>query len=70
MVGGQFRCGYWVGITAVDPSRLDLLFERFISAERNEPPDIDIDFEQSGAKKSFSIFTKNTGVNAPALRQR
>ena len=36
---------YCLGITAVDPSRLDLLFERFISAERNEPPDIDVDFE-------------------------
>ena len=36
---------YCLGITAVDPSRLDLLFERFVSAERNEPPDIDVDFE-------------------------
>jgi error-prone DNA polymerase len=36
---------YCLGITAVDPARLDLLFERFISAERNEPPDIDVDFE-------------------------
>ncbi len=36
---------YCLGITAVDPGRLDLLFERFISAERNEPPDIDVDFE-------------------------
>ncbi|PIW27280.1 MAG: error-prone DNA polymerase [Rhodospirillales bacterium CG15_BIG_FIL_POST_REV_8_21_14_020_66_15] len=36
---------YALGITAVDPARLDLLFERFISAERGEPPDIDVDFE-------------------------
>ena len=36
---------YCLGITAVDPGRLDLLFERFISAERREPPDIDVDFE-------------------------
>lgn len=36
---------YCLGITSVDPSQLDLLFERFVSAERNEPPDIDIDFE-------------------------
>ncbi len=36
---------YCLGITAVDPDQLDLLFERFISAERNEPPDIDVDFE-------------------------
>ena len=36
---------YALGITAVDPAKLDLLFERFVSAERNEPPDIDVDFE-------------------------
>jgi error-prone DNA polymerase len=36
---------YCLGITAVDPARIDLLFERFVSAERNEPPDIDVDFE-------------------------
>jgi error-prone DNA polymerase len=36
---------YCLGITEVDPVRHDLLFERFVSAERNEPPDIDIDFE-------------------------
>ena len=36
---------YCLGITEVDPARFDLLFERFISPERNEPPDIDVDFE-------------------------
>jgi error-prone DNA polymerase len=36
---------YCLGVTSVDPSRYDLLFERFISRERNEAPDIDIDFE-------------------------
>src|SRR5262249_43963621 len=36
---------YCLGITSVDPRQVDLLFERFISRERNEPPDIDIDFE-------------------------
>src|SRR5215831_9857674 len=36
---------YCLGITEVDPSRHDLLFERFISTERDEPPDIDVDFE-------------------------
>ncbi|HEV8552708.1 MAG TPA: error-prone DNA polymerase [Casimicrobiaceae bacterium] len=36
---------YCLGITAVDPSRMEMLFERFISRERNEPPDIDVDFE-------------------------
>ncbi len=34
-----------LGITAVDPEKVDLLFERFVSAERKEPPDIDVDFE-------------------------
>src|SRR5262249_60983832 len=36
---------YCLGITAVDPARIDVLFERFISAARNQPPDIDVDFE-------------------------
>jgi error-prone DNA polymerase len=36
---------YALGITEVDPARLSVLFERFISRERNEPPDIDVDFE-------------------------
>jgi error-prone DNA polymerase len=36
---------YVLGITAVDPDKIDLLFERFVSAERREPPDIDVDFE-------------------------
>ncbi len=36
---------YVLGITAVDPMQIDLLFERFISEERKEPPDIDVDFE-------------------------
>jgi error-prone DNA polymerase len=36
---------YCLGVTAVDPARMDLLFERFVSRERDEAPDIDIDFE-------------------------
>jgi error-prone DNA polymerase len=36
---------YCLGVTAVDPDRIDLLFERFVSRERNEAPDIDVDFE-------------------------
>jgi error-prone DNA polymerase len=36
---------YCLGITEVDPLKIDLLFERFVSAERREPPDIDVDFE-------------------------
>jgi len=36
---------YCLGVTAVDPGRMDVLFERFVSRERNEAPDIDVDFE-------------------------
>ncbi|MGB3809938.1 MAG: error-prone DNA polymerase [Parvibaculum sp.] len=36
---------YCLGITSVDPREVELLFERFVSADRNEPPDIDVDFE-------------------------
>ncbi len=36
---------YCLGITVVDPGRIEVLFERFVSAERDEPPDIDVDFE-------------------------
>ena len=36
---------YCLGVTSVDPERMDVLFERFISRERNEAPDIDVDFE-------------------------
>ena len=36
---------YCLGVTSVDPDRIEMLFERFVSKERNEPPDIDIDFE-------------------------
>jgi error-prone DNA polymerase len=36
---------YCLGITSVDPTKIELLFERFVSSERDEPPDIDVDFE-------------------------
>src|SRR5262249_56506963 len=36
---------YCLGVTAVDPDRIDVLFERFVRQERNEAPDIDVDFE-------------------------
>src|SRR5207244_6683006 len=36
---------YCLGVTSVDPDRIDVLFERFISKERDEAPDIDVDFE-------------------------
>ena len=44
-VGRQQRVCFCLGITAVDPDRSNLLFERFLSNERSEPPDIDVDFE-------------------------
>ena len=40
-----------IGITSIDPVRQGLLFERFVSEERREPPDIDVDFEHDGVKK-------------------
>lgn len=50
---------YALGITAVDPSRIDLLFARFISKERQEPPDIDIDFEHERREEVIQyIYTK------------
>ena len=49
---------YCIGITAVDPARLDLLFERFISAERNEPPDIDVDFEHERREEVIQYIYK------------
>jgi len=45
---------YVLGVTSIDPDRNDLLFERFVSEERREPPDIDVDFEHEGVS-SFSV---------------
>lgn len=52
---------YCLGITAVDPSRLDLLFERFVSAERNEPPDIDVDFEHERREEIIQYIYRKYG---------
>ncbi len=50
---------YALGITAVDPARSNLLFERFLSRERAEPPDIDIDFEHERREEVIQdIYTK------------
>ena len=50
---------YCLGITEVDPSRMNMLFERFISRERNEPPDIDVDFEHQRREEVIQyIYTK------------
>ena len=52
---------YCLGITAVDPGRIDLLFERFISAERNEPPDIDVDFEHERREEVIQYIYEKYG---------
>ena len=50
---------YVLGITAVDPIAVDLLFERFVSVARNEPPDIDVDFEHERREEIIQyIYTK------------
>ncbi len=50
---------YALGVTEVDPARGNLLFERFISRERNEPPDIDVDFEHERREEVIQyIYTK------------
>ncbi len=52
---------YCVGITAVDPARNDLLFERFVSAERGEPPDIDVDFESDRREEVIQYVYEKYG---------
>ena len=47
-----------LGVTSIDPVRQGLLFERFVSEERREPPDIDVDFEHERERRSSSGFTK------------
>jgi error-prone DNA polymerase len=50
---------YCLGITEVDPMRMEMLFERFVSRERNEPPDIDVDFEHQRREEVIQyIYTK------------
>lgn len=59
---------YCLGVTAVDPERHTmLLFERFISAERNEPPDIDIDFEHQRREEVIQYVYRKYGRERAAL---
>ncbi len=58
---------YCLGITSVDPSRGELLFERFISRERNEPPDIDIDFEHERREEVLQYIYAKYGRDRAAL---
>jgi error-prone DNA polymerase len=52
---------FCLGITEVDPDRADLLFERFISTERNEPPDIDVDFEHERREEVIQYIYRKYG---------
>ncbi|HSZ10962.1 MAG TPA: error-prone DNA polymerase, partial [Rhizomicrobium sp.] len=58
---------YALGITAVDPSQIDLLFERFISQERREPPDIDVDFEHERREEVIQDVYNRYGHHRAAL---
>ncbi|WP_458389545.1 error-prone DNA polymerase [Sphingomonas sp. F9_3S_D5_B_2] len=66
---------YCLGITAVDPATSDLLFERFISEERKEPPDIDVDFEHERREEVIQhIYAKygreRAGIAATVIHYR
>jgi error-prone DNA polymerase len=58
---------YCLGVTEVDPARMSLLFERFISAERNEPPDIDVDFEHQRREEVIQYIYRKYGRHRAAL---
>ncbi len=58
---------YCLGVTEVDPRRATLLFGRFISAERNEPPDIDIDFEHQRREEVIQYLYRKYGRHRAAL---
>jgi DNA-directed DNA polymerase III PolC len=58
---------YCLQITEVDPSRMAMLFERFISKERNEPPDIDVDFEHERREEVIQYIYRKYGRDRAAL---
>ena len=58
---------YCLEITSVDPDRIDLLFERFISAERNEVPDIDVDFEHDRREEVIQYIYRKYGRERAGL---
>ncbi len=66
---------YCLGITSVDPERMDVLFERFVSRERNEAPDIDVDFEHQRREEVLQyIYEKygreRSGITAETITYR
>ncbi|MCK6549206.1 error-prone DNA polymerase [Myxococcota bacterium] len=58
---------YCLGITSIDPVRMNLLFERFISAERGEPPDIDVDFEHERREEVMQYLYEKYGRDHAAM---
>ncbi len=58
---------YVLGITAVDPMESDLLFERFVSAARQEPPDIDVDFEHERREEVIQYLYERYGRHRAAI---
>ena len=58
---------FCLGITEVDPARFDLLFERFVSPERNEPPDIDVDFEHERREEVIQYIYARYGRERAGL---
>lgn len=58
---------YVLGITSVNPTKFDLLFERFISSARNEPPDIDVDFEHERREEVIQYVYNKYGRDRAAI---
>jgi error-prone DNA polymerase len=58
---------YVLGVTSVDPTEVDLLFERFLSQERREPPDIDVDFEHSRREEVMQYVFNRYGRHRAAI---
>ncbi len=58
---------YCLGVTSVDPDRMDLLFERFVSRERQEAPDIDIDFEHERREEVLQYLYEKYGRDRAGL---
>jgi error-prone DNA polymerase len=58
---------YCLGVTSVDPTQQDVLFERFISKERSEPPDIDVDFEHERREEVMQYVYRRYGRHRAAI---
>jgi error-prone DNA polymerase len=58
---------YCLGITSVDPTKQDVLFERFISEQRSEPPDIDVDFEHERREQVMQYVYQRYGRHRAAI---